>query len=160
MRTLCFPHWGLDSITDWGTKILQASRCNQKKKIIKGIHDFNHENHSSFFFLSYSVPFPNGYPFYQFFVKSSRTILHITSKCFFPFLIQMLAYHTHLSKLFRFFIFQLKSLNKRCWSMLHTEVSSSWKKEKKWKSLSCVWSFATPWTVQSMKFSRAEYWSG
>ena len=33
------------------------------------------------------------------------------------------------------------------------------------KSLSCVWLFATPWTVayqapQSMGFSRQEYWSG
>ena len=30
----------------------------------------------------------------------------------------------------------------------------------KWKSLSCVRLFATPWTVQSMEFSRPEYWSG
>ena len=35
-------------------------------------------------------------------------------------------------------------------------VGSSWK----WKSLSCVRLFATPWTIQSMKFSRPEYWSG
>ena len=27
-------------------------------------------------------------------------------------------------------------------------------------SLSCVQLFATPWTVQSMEFSRPEYWSG
>ena len=26
------------------------------------------------------------------------------------------------------------------------------------KSLSCVQLFATPWTIQSMKFSRSEYW--
>ena len=26
--------------------------------------------------------------------------------------------------------------------------------------LSCVWLFATPWTIQSMEFSRPEYWSG
>ena len=32
--------------------------------------------------------------------------------------------------------------------------------EVKWKSLSHVLSFVTPWTVQSMKFSRPEYWSG
>ena len=32
--------------------------------------------------------------------------------------------------------------------------------EVKWKSLSCVWLFATPWTIQSMEFSRPEYWSG
>ena len=30
----------------------------------------------------------------------------------------------------------------------------------KWKSLSCVQLFATPWTVQSVKFSTPEYWSG
>ena len=30
----------------------------------------------------------------------------------------------------------------------------------KWKSLSCVPLFATLWTVQSMEFSRPEYWSG
>ena len=29
----------------------------------------------------------------------------------------------------------------------------------KWKPLSRVWLFATPWTVQSMEFSRPEYWS-
>ena len=26
------------------------------------------------------------------------------------------------------------------------------------KSLNCVWLFATPWTIQSMEFSRPEYW--
>ena len=30
----------------------------------------------------------------------------------------------------------------------------------KWKSLSHLWLFATPWTVQSMEFSRPECWSG
>ena len=30
----------------------------------------------------------------------------------------------------------------------------------KWKSLSCVRLFVTPWTVQSVEFSRPEYWSG
>ena len=29
-----------------------------------------------------------------------------------------------------------------------------------WKSLSHVWPFVTPWTKQSMEFSRPEYWSG
>ena len=28
----------------------------------------------------------------------------------------------------------------------------------KWKSLSHVWRFATAWIIQSMKFSRPEYW--
>ena len=30
----------------------------------------------------------------------------------------------------------------------------------KWSSLSRVWLFVTPWTIQSMGFSRPEYWSG
>ena len=30
----------------------------------------------------------------------------------------------------------------------------------KWKSLSQVRLFATPWTIQSLEFSRPEYWSG
>ena len=30
----------------------------------------------------------------------------------------------------------------------------------KWKSLSRVRLFVTPWTIQSMEFSRPEYWSG
>ena len=34
------------------------------------------------------------------------------------------------------------------------------KKESKWKSLSCVQLFVTPWTLQSTEFSRPEYWSG
>ena len=33
-------------------------------------------------------------------------------------------------------------------------------KQWKWKSLGCVRHCATPWTIQSMKFSRPEYWSG
>ena len=30
----------------------------------------------------------------------------------------------------------------------------------KWKLLSHVWVFASPWTIQSMQFSRPEYYSG
>ena len=33
-------------------------------------------------------------------------------------------------------------------------------KKLKWKLLSSVQLFATPWTMQSMEFSRPEYWSG
>ena len=33
-------------------------------------------------------------------------------------------------------------------------------KHVKWKSFSHVQLFATPWTMQSMEFSRPEYWSG
>ena len=32
--------------------------------------------------------------------------------------------------------------------------------EVKWKSLSRVWLFVTPWSIQSMQSSRPEYWSG
>ena len=32
--------------------------------------------------------------------------------------------------------------------------------EVKWKSLSRVWLFVTLWTIQSMEFSKPEYWSG
>ena len=32
--------------------------------------------------------------------------------------------------------------------------------EVKWKSLNRVWLFVTPWTVESVEFSRPEYWSG
>ena len=28
------------------------------------------------------------------------------------------------------------------------------------QSLSCIWLFVTPWPIQSMEFSRSEYWSG
>ena len=37
----------------------------------------------------------------------------------------------------------------------HTKI-----RKWKWKSLSCVWLFANPWTIQSMEFSRSEYWNG
>ena len=41
------------------------------------------------------------------------------------------------------------------------EIELPWKSEKwKWKSLSYVWFFVTPWTIQSMEFSSQEYWSG
>ena len=38
--------------------------------------------------------------------------------------------------------------------------SRPWKIEVKWKLLSRVLLFATSWTIQSMEFSRPEYWSG
>ena len=31
---------------------------------------------------------------------------------------------------------------------------------KKWNWVSNGWLFVTPWTIQSMEFSRPEYWSG
>ena len=39
---------------------------------------------------------------------------------------------------------------------LFLHCSESWK----WKSFNCAWLFATPWTIQSLEFSRPEYWSG
>ena len=38
------------------------------------------------------------------------------------------------------------------WNMFHCF--------EKWKSLSPVWLFVTPQTIQSMEYSRPEYWSG
>ena len=40
------------------------------------------------------------------------------------------------------------------------DISSLEESEVKWKLLSHVQLFATPWTAQSMEFSRPEYWSG
>ena len=37
--------------------------------------------------------------------------------------------------------------------------SRSRKGKGKWKSLSCIWLLVTPGTIQSMEFSRLEYWS-
>ena len=34
------------------------------------------------------------------------------------------------------------------------------KRKWKWKSLRCLRLFATPWTIQSMEFSRSGYWMG
>ena len=45
------------------------------------------------------------------------------------------------------------SSNVWMWELDHKE---SWK----WKSLGSVWLFAIQWTIQSMEFSRPEYWSG
>ena len=41
----------------------------------------------------------------------------------------------------------------------HTNYSPRAKSTSMWKLLSCVWLFATPWTIQSMEFSRPEHWS-
>ena len=45
---------------------------------------------------------------------------------------------------------------KNLFTKLHWQFYCKWK----WKSLSCVRLFMTPWTVQSMEFFRPEYWSG
>ena len=43
----------------------------------------------------------------------------------------------------------------------HEEINGfGFQHEVKWKSLSPVWLFTTPWTIQSMEFSRPEYRSG
>ena len=39
-------------------------------------------------------------------------------------------------------------------------INSEKESEVKWKLLSRVQLFVTPWTIQSMEFSRPEYWSG
>ena len=35
-----------------------------------------------------------------------------------------------------------------------------WKRKWKWKLLSCVRLFVTPWTIPSMEFSRPKHWVG
>ena len=42
-------------------------------------------------------------------------------------------------------------------NILKKKYSKTWS-EVKWKSLSCVWLFVIPWSIQSMEFSRPEYW--
>ena len=49
--------------------------------------------------------------------------------------------------------------NKFAWPLTGHNIWVLWLRVK-WKSLSHVWLFATPWTIQSMEFSRPEYWSG
>ena len=46
----------------------------------------------------------------------------------------------------------------KAWKWGFKRSRRPWK--RKWKSLSHVWLFAIPWTIQSMDFSRPEYWSG
>ena len=48
-------------------------------------------------------------------------------------------------------------LNKICSQSM---APKSYEKKWKWKSLSRVWFFANPWTIQSMEVSRPECWSG
>ena len=47
-------------------------------------------------------------------------------------------------------------LFKQFWAGLIPLLHEKWK----WKSVSCVWLFETPWTMQSIEFSRPEYWNG
>ena len=54
-------------------------------------------------------------------------------------------------------LFLLVCLNLQAFENVKT-FFSSWK--WKGKSLSCVWFSVTPWTMQSVEFSRSEYWSG
>ena len=52
-----------------------------------------------------------------------------------------------------------KGLN--VWSSIFwswNKIKLKW--EVKWKLLSRVWLFATPWTIQPIEFFRPEYWSG
>ena len=43
---------------------------------------------------------------------------------------------------------------------MYALVRAFYEYEVKWKSLSRVRLFVTPWIIQSMEFSRPEYWSG
>ena len=48
-------------------------------------------------------------------------------------------------------------VNPKLFSLHYSHIHSA---DVKVKVLSCVRLFATPWTIQSMQFSRPEYWSG
>ena len=54
--------------------------------------------------------------------------------------------------------------NKVGHNWVHTPRTYTAERERevksKWKLLSCVRLCVTPWTIQSMEFSRPEYWSG
>ena len=53
------------------------------------------------------------------------------------------------------------TLKRRVWKSPDSLICRFFFNEKwKWKSFSCIQLFATPWTIQSMEFSRPEYWSG
>ena len=43
---------------------------------------------------------------------------------------------------------------------VYSDFSLKKNKKWKWKLLSPVWLFETPWTVESMEFSKPEYWRG
>ena len=53
-----------------------------------------------------------------------------------------------------------KTAGQSLWMKPTSQQPSSPTRKWKWKSLSCVQLFETPWTTQSMGFSRPEYWSG
>ena len=82
-------------------------------------------------------------------------------------LVGYMLWHTHifcpfflLFKNFPFFQnFLFWKLKKICTYILSFGLHSSQEKWK-WKLLSRVRLFATPWTVQSVEFSRPEYWRG
>ena len=48
----------------------------------------------------------------------------------------------------------------KCHRIVHLKMVSFLLCEWGWKSLSCIWLFVTPQTIQSMEFFRPEYWRG
>ena len=67
--------------------------------------------------------------------------------------LSFLLFHFFLLKL----IWNLPGIIAEC---IKAEHQCAYLNKWRWKSLSHVRLFATPWTVQSMEFSRPEYWSG
>ena len=64
-------------------------------------------------------------------------------------------------RLFSVWPFIKKSLFTAIWEITtKSTVPCDFSKKSKWKLLSHVWLFVTPWTIQSMEFSRLEYWNG
>ena len=71
-------------------------------------------------------------------------------------------WHWTLSFLvFYFFLLKLiRNLPGIIAECIKAEHQCAYHSKWRWKSLSHVWLFATPWTRQFMEFSRPEYWSG
>ena len=67
--------------------------------------------------------------------------------------LSFLVFHFFLLKL----IWNLPGIIAEC---IKAEHQCAYHSKWRWKSLSHVWLFATPWTIQFMEFSRPEYWSG
>ena len=93
-------------------------------------------------FLFWMLSFEPTFSFYsfplikRFFTSSSLSTIRVVSSAYLRLLIFLLAV------------------------LIPAYVSSRDSSEVKWKSLSCVWLFVTPCTIQFMEFSRPEYGSG
>ena len=81
----------------------------------------------------------------------------ISSTFWFQMVWDLCAFGQHTVNIFAWWGFQLLQKNSK--DMAQDIIYSLWS-EVKWKSLSHVQLFATPWSIWSMEFSRPEYCSG